>query len=442
MTKKKSLEIQSFLNQIRMENKTRSFRPISFQNIPAKLSIDTSDNNANDNSSPSIAVTPSSDSKSVWDFAASKSSPLRRSVDMSATYSTPSPRSSSSGYTNLSFDFQNAVNISNDSDANNRNNVAPEIVSRTQDTAIQAGGTVMLCCVIRHANDAQIIWRRTEPGPPMLIQTTSSKFNVSIGSNGEARLIINQVDIRDSGVYVCIVSSPFGLAQCSIGLTVLPEQHLSDDGENECHTEIYLEIINPTSVRVSWDYTASTTNSYIIEYCRTSSNSWQSNGDKPVRSRYILSGLTPGESYTFRLVSSNSNFISLPSTSITMPLTEHHMWQQQQFNNRYTAMSELGRGRFAVIRLATDAVTGQKVALKQISRRQQDLITTQEEYKVLASAQHPNIVRGLALFENAPHQGVDTVVMELYVFDYEFFNIFRFFLVILTDQISCPHSQS
>lgn len=73
----------------------------------------------------------------------------------------------------------------------------------------------------------------------------------------------------------------------------------------------------------------------------------------------------------------------------------------------------MGRGRFAIIRLATDAVTGQKVALKQVSRKHQDLMTTQEEYRLLASAQHPNIVRGLALFENAPHQGIDTIVMEL-----------------------------
>lgn len=65
------------------------------------------------------------------------------------------------------------------------------------------------------------------------------------------------------------------------------------------------------------------------------------------------------------------------------------------------------------MRLATDTVTGQKVALKQISRKYQDLITTQEEYKLLASAQHPNIVRGLALFENAPLQGIDTIVMEM-----------------------------
>lgn len=213
---------------------------------------------------------------------------------------------------------------------------------------------------------------------------------------------------------MCAASNQFGIAQCAIGLTVItPTNEATDHDDVDYRTDVYVEVINPTSVRVSWDFSASTTNSYIIEYCRIGTNNWSMNDDKPVRSRYILSGLTPGESYTFRLLCPNTNVASLPSATITMPLSEQHMWQQQQFNNRYTSLSELGRGRFAIVRLATDTVTGQKVALKQISRKYQDLIITQEEYKLLALAQHPNTVRGLALFENAPLQGIDTIVMEL-----------------------------
>lgn len=354
------------------------------------------------------------ETKSTWDFASPKSSPLRRSIEVNSSDKPHSPSSGSPySYTNLSFEFQNAVAIANNTDASNCNNVAPEIASRTQDTAVQVGTSVVLSCVIRNLNDAKVLWRKTEPSPPLLIQNTSSKYSVSVSSGGEARLIINHTEPQDSGVYACFVSNQYGIVQCTIGLTVISSDNNHDRYVSECSTDIYLEVINPTSVRVSWDYTASTTNSYIIEYCRTGSKTWKSNDDKPVRSRYILNGLTPGETYTFRLLCANTNVVSLPSASVTMPLSEQHMWQQQQFNNRYSSLSELGRGRFAIIRLATDAVTGQKVALKQVSRKHQDLITTKEEYRLLASAQHPNIVRGLALFENAPHQGIDTIVMEL-----------------------------
>lgn len=299
----------------------------------------------------------------------------------------------------------------NETDIHNSNNVSPEIVSRSQDTAVQVGNSVIISCHIRNADGAKVIWRKTEP-ICMIIPNSTPKFQCSVTTNGEARLQINKTDMQDSGVYVCAVSNQFGIVQCAIGLTVLGSHH-SHIEEMAYSTDIYVEIVNPTSVRVSWDFSASTTNSYIIEYCRTSTNNWSSNDDKPVRSRYILTGLIPGESYTFRLLCPNTNIASLPSASVTMPLSEQHMWQQQQFNNRYTSLSEVGRGRFSIVRLATDSVTGQKVALKQISRKYQDLITTQEEYKLVASAQHPNIIRGLALFENAPIQGIDTIVMEL-----------------------------
>lgn len=320
-------------------------------------------------------------------------------------------------YTNLPFDFSNSVTLQTNDQRTNQNDISnnnlvfgpPEILSRSQDTSAQAGNSIVLCCQIKNHECSKIIWRKSEPIPMAIY--SSAKFNCTITSTGEARLIINQTVPQDSGLYVCAVSNQYGLAQCTIGLTVVSS---NEQESTQMHSaEINLEIVNPTSVRVIWDFTSSATNSFIIEYCRLGTMKWLRNEDKPVRSRYILTGLAPGESYTFRLLCANTNVASLPSAAITMPLSENHMWQQQQFNNRYISLSELGRGRFSVIRVASDCVTGQKVALKQVLRRHQDLVTTQEEYKLLASAQHPNVVRGLALFENAPHQGIDTIVMEL-----------------------------
>lgn len=234
-----------------------------------------------------------------------------------------------------------------DGDITNSNNVIPEIVSRTKDTIVEAGQSIVLSCHIRNGINAKIVWRKMEPDC-MIITNTSTKFQSTYSSAGEARLLINKLEPQDSGIYVCAVSNQFGIAQCPIGLTIVTaNDNIDADDANYC-TDVYVEVVNPTSVRVSWDFSASTTNSYIIEYCRTGTNNWTMKDDKPVRARYIFTGLIPGESYTFRLLCPNTNIASLPSASVTMPLSEQHMWQQQQFNNRYTSHVELGRGRFAI----------------------------------------------------------------------------------------------
>ena len=277
----------------------------------------------------------------------------------------------------------------------------PEIISRSKDTIIKTGGTILLCCRVRNFENSQISWRKTEPNP--MAVTQSAKINIAVSNSGEARLTIHQATMSDSGLYVCAVSNRFGTTQCTIGVTVMSSQM-------DVLSETNIEVLTPTSVRLNWD----SLNSYIVEYCQIGTMHWRRlHDDKPVYSKYIVGGLVAGDSYTFRLVCPNTGVASLPSTAVTMPISETHLWQQQQFSNRYKPMSELGRGRFAIIRLASDLITGQRVALKQISRRHQDLGTTQEEYKLVSSAHHPNIVRGLAFYENAPTPGADTIVMEL-----------------------------
>lgn len=331
--------------------------------------------------------------------------------------------------TNLSSNFSNSIHLkTNDNRSSSHIEFTcggdmipspgpPEILSRSQDVAVPCGSVAILSCQIKNSDGSVVTWRKAEPNS--LPINNMNKYNWFVTTTGEARLIVNSAAPVDSGLYTCSVSNRLGQTQCTIGLTVLSATAIGGippltEEDSPLHgTEINPEVINPTSVRVTWDFTSSATNSYIIEYCRIGTLQWMRIDDKPVRSRYIMTGLTPGESYMFRLLCVNTNVTSLPSVSITMPLSDNHMWQQEQFNQRYTVLTELGRGRFGMVRLATDSVTGQYVALKQISRKYQDAITTQEEYKLMAATQHPNIVRGLAFFENAPNNGFDTIVMEL-----------------------------
>lgn len=132
---------------------------------------------------------------------------------------------------------------------------------------------------------------------------------------------------------------------------------------------------------------------------------------------YILEGLLPGETYTFRVVMCLRNGSTLvsgpPSNPVSLPPTDSGHWQQEQFRRRYEELEEIGHGRFAVVRKARDCGTLQEVAVKQVSCKKQAREITQAEYALLARLQNLNIVRALALFENAPQPGIDSIVMEL-----------------------------
>lgn len=343
--------------------------------------------------------------KSLWNFSISKLSP-RRSVDCSNFDKFNSKNQTAFDYINLPNQLQNtqlnAVSPLTDKPLNSSfhqpHTQSPEIISRSQDCLIETGSTAMLSCHIRNYENSKVTWRKTEPNPTQISQ--SNKFNINLTNNGEARLVITDLTMADSGLYVCAVSNRYGTTQCTIGLTVLSQV--------ECLGESNIEVLSPTSVRLNWD----SASSYVVEYCRLGSMMWLKADEIPVKSTAIVQSLTPGETYSFRLVCANSNVVSLPSPSVVMPANETHLWQQQQFSNRYFSVSELGRGRTGVVRLAKDSVTGHFVAMKQISRRKQDLTVTKEEYKLMASTIHINTVRGLALFENAPCIGIDTIIME------------------------------
>jgi serine/threonine protein kinase len=121
-----------------------------------------------------------------------------------------------------------------------------------------------------------------------------------------------------------------------------------------------------------------------------------------------VDGLVLGEEHSFRV---NSGPPSAPITVHAQPGSS--TWQQEQFHRRYVELEELGHGRFSVVRRARDRVTAQEVAIKEVVGRRQMHDVTQAEYALMARLQHSNIVRALALFENAPQPSMDTIVMEL-----------------------------
>lgn len=274
-----------------------------------------------------------------------------------------------------------------------------------KDLSIQSGSKATYKVRVKHCGkNVKFGWRKTEPDPCVIRQ--SGRFHLTHLEEGIATLTINNARTSDSGTYLCTASNEIGSAQCCAKLLVL-------DNIQPIH-EPAVQIISCSSVSLHWD-SDTISSRYFVEYCKLGSAEWLSvNNNKPVSAlSYVVEHLTPGETYSFRIISAETKLIGLPSMAITLPVADSLRWQQEQFKRRYIELEEIGRGRFSVIRKAKDRGTGHEVALKQISRRKQPHKIIQAEYSLLASMQHANIIRAMALFDNAPEPGTDTIVLEL-----------------------------
>jgi len=279
-----------------------------------------------------------------------------------------------------------------------------EFLDKIKNLTSQCGSKVVFKCRVKHCGgNMKISWRKTEPDPCVL--RSSGRFVISRTDDGVAMLVINNTRLSDSGSYLCTVSNEIGSTQCSAVLTVtdsLPPLH-----------EPNLEVLSCSSVLLEWE--SDTYDQFLVEYCKLGSGEWLSpNNNQVVNSQsYTLEHLTPGETYSFRIVAAQNKLVGLPSIAVTLPVADNIRWQQEQFKRRYTELEELGRGRFSIVRKAKDRGTGQEVALKEVLRRKQSHKVTQAEYTLLAGMQHLNIIHAMALFDNAPVPGVDTIVLEL-----------------------------
>ena len=72
----------------------------------------------------------------------------------------------------------------------------------------------------------------------------------------------------------------------------------------------------------------------------------------------------------------------------------------------YTFESNLGKGQFGLVKLATHIKTGKKVAIKTVNKKDMkpiEIYQQRREIDVLKMSQHPNIVALIDLFENSEY---------------------------------------
>ncbi|KAK9877206.1 hypothetical protein WA026_016953 [Henosepilachna vigintioctopunctata] len=291
-------------------------------------------------------------------------------------------------------------------------NPLPEFIDPLRDVCAHSGSEVTFRCRIRHGGrTTKLCWKKLEPEVVIL---RNAKLLMNQSEEGMAVLTIENIKKSDSGKYSVVISNEYGAVESCAVLTVTdkfaPLQEPS------------IQIISSASVHLTWE--SNVYDTFYLEYCRLGSGEWLSpNGGRVIESQsYTIENLTPGETYSFRIIAAQNKLISLPSIAVTLPVADNLRWQQEQFKRRYIELEELDRGRYSIVKRAKDRGTQVEVALKQVTRRKQPHHVTQAEYSLLAGIQHTNIIRGLALFDNAPHPGIDTIVLELvkgpYLFSY------------------------
>ncbi|XP_071053767.1 triple functional domain protein isoform X4 [Onthophagus taurus] len=285
----------------------------------------------------------------------------------------------------------------------NMNNEYPEFIEKIKDITVMVGSRAVLKYKASFSSkNVYSTWKKIQPDSWII--RNSGRILVSQNEDGEGLLIINNAKLTDSGVYVCTLSNDNIYAECSATLTVL---------DSDIIPELKTQIVSCSSVALEWEN--SNHKQFLIEYCKVGSGEWISpNNNIPISSHnFLIEHLVPSDTYSFRLLTFPSRQVGLPSAAVTLPVADNLRWQQEQFKRRYIELEELNRGRCAIVRKAQDRGTGQEVALKQVFRRKQSHQVTQAEYSLLVGLQHTNIVHAMALFDNAPVPGIDTIVLEL-----------------------------
>lgn len=279
----------------------------------------------------------------------------------------------------------------------------PEFSDKIKDLSVCYGSKAIFRCRVKPCGtNLHISWRKTEPDPSVM--RNIGRFIINF-SEGESVLIINNTRGSDSGTYLCTVSNEVGSVECSASLIVMEASSPLPEPK--------IQVLSCSSVLLEWE--SDSYKQFLVEFCKLGSGEWLSpNNQLPLNSQsYTVEHLIPGETYSFRIIALPNKIVSLPSLALTLPVADNLRWQQEQFKRRYIELEELDRGRYAVVRKAQDRGTGNEVALKQIFRRKQSHKVTQAEYALLVGIQHFNIIHAMALFDNAPVPGIDTIVLEL-----------------------------
>ncbi|XP_026150975.1 kalirin isoform X4 [Mastacembelus armatus] len=277
--------------------------------------------------------------------------------------------------------------------------VAPEFLVPLSDVVCAFGETVVLCCKVCGRPKPSI----TLKGPDQNPVTSNSRFTIDIRDTGDILLKICNLMPQDTGIYTCVAINDHGSASSSAsikvqGIPASPGRPVAQEASS-------------TAVMVHWPAPASSAHcvvsSYTVEYRQEDSLLWQqvaSSREECVQ----IDSLIPGGHYQFRVRASNrwgvgppsepSNMVTLPSSNSGYDGTGIQ-WKEN-FDSTFTEISEIGRGRFSVVRKCLNKSTKKEVAVKFVSKKMQKKEQVAHEADILRHVQTHQLVALLDTYES------------------------------------------
>uniref|UniRef100_A0A8C9U3R6 non-specific serine/threonine protein kinase n=1 Tax=Scleropages formosus TaxID=113540 RepID=A0A8C9U3R6_SCLFO len=215
--------------------------------------------------------------------------------------------------------------------------VPPEVLLPLSDVTCDTGESVTLRCKICGRPRATVTWK----GPDQNTLSNNGHFSIAYSDTGEATLRIVGVSSEDDGVYTCIATNDVGTASSSASLRVLGKRPSNLSGN---------------LVR-----------GQVIKHLK-----------QIVLPRILTDGSLTG------------------TTSDGLKVT----WKDN-FDSFYTVVSELGRGRFSVVKQCDQKGSKRPVAAKLVNKKLMKRDQVTQELNLLQRLQHPHVVRLLDTFETA-----------------------------------------
>ncbi|XP_030283144.1 kalirin isoform X2 [Sparus aurata] len=277
--------------------------------------------------------------------------------------------------------------------------VAPEFLVPLSDVVCAFGETVVLCCKVCGRPKPSV----TLKGPDQNPVTSNSRFTIDIRDTGDILLKICNLMPQDTGIYTCVAVNDHGSASSSAsikvqGIPAAPGRPVAQEASS-------------TAVMIHWPPPAtsahSAVSSYTVEYRQEDSLLWQqvaSSREECVQ----IDTLIPGGHYQFRVRASNrwgvgppsepSNMVTLPSSNSGYDGTGIQ-WKEN-FESTFSEISEIGRGRFSVVRKCLNKSTKKEVAVKFVSKKMQKKEQVAHEADVLLHVQNPQLVVLLDTYES------------------------------------------
>ncbi|XP_054870922.1 kalirin isoform X2 [Amphiprion ocellaris] len=277
--------------------------------------------------------------------------------------------------------------------------VSPEFLVPLSDVVCAFGETVVLCCKVCGRPKPSV----TLKGPDQNPVTSNSRFTIDIRDTGDILLKICNLMPQDTGIYTCVAVNDHGSASSSAsikvqGIPAAPGRPVAQEASG-------------TAVMVHWPPPASSAHSavssYTVEYRQEDSLLWQQVASS--REECIqIDALIPGGHYQFRVRASNrwgvgppsepSNMVTLASSNSGYDGTGIQ-WKEN-FDSTFTEISEIGRGRFSVVRKCLNKSTKKEVAVKFVGKKMQKKEQVAHEADILRHVQNLQLVVLLDTYES------------------------------------------